>query len=87
MLAGAVRYRTPDGERELRTGETVDMPRGVAHQFWNGGGEPARVRWEVRPALRTAELFAALSRARTPLGKLLAVLRHRQEFRLARLKG
>ena len=52
----------------------------------NGGDETARVRWEVRPALRTAAFWAALSRARTPIGLLLAIARFRPEFRLTRLK-
>jgi len=85
VLAGTVRCRTSDGERDLVTGETLDVPRGVAHQFWNAGDAPARVRWEVRPALRTSAFFGAIARSRTPLGKLLAVVRHRREFRLARL--
>src|SRR3954467_7338615 len=48
VLEGTVRVRTPDGERDLRTGETVDIARGTVHQFWNAGVEPARVRWQVR---------------------------------------
>jgi mannose-6-phosphate isomerase-like protein (cupin superfamily) len=60
VLEGSVRVRTPDGERALGAGETIDIPRGTTHQFWNPGGAPARVRWEVRPALRTAEFFQTL---------------------------
>ena len=82
VLAGAVRVRLLDGERELATGETIEIPRGAAHQFWNSGTEAARVRWEVRPALRTATFFERIARSRTPFGKLAAVLRHRREIRL-----
>ena len=85
VLQGSVRVRTPDGERDLKTGETIDIPRGTVHQFWNAGAAPARVRWEVRPALRTAAFFAAIANARTPLGKVVAVVRFRREFRLGRL--
>jgi quercetin dioxygenase-like cupin family protein len=82
VLAGTVRCRVFDEERELGTGGTIDVPRGVAHQFWNAGSEPARVRWEVRPALRTATFFERIAGSRTPFGKLAAVLRHRREIRL-----
>jgi quercetin dioxygenase-like cupin family protein len=84
VLEGAVRCRTPDGERELSAGETIDIPRGTVHQFWNPGGAAARVRWEVRPALRTREFFAAIAGSRTPAGKIAAVARYRKEFRLGR---
>jgi hypothetical protein len=36
---------------------TVVVPPGAVHRFMNGGSEPARVRVEVRPALRMEELF------------------------------
>jgi hypothetical protein len=45
-----------DGE-ELRyvAGQRFDVPAGTPHQM--AGDGPARVHWEVRPALRTAEFF------------------------------
>jgi quercetin dioxygenase-like cupin family protein len=85
VLAGVVRVRTPEGERRYAAGESLDIPRGTPHCMANGGDVPARVLWQVRPALRTDAFWAALSRARTPLGQLMAVLRFRREFRLARL--
>lgn len=44
-LAGRPTLRTPDGEQELRPGDTVAFPEGPAgaHQVLNGSGEPARV--------------------------------------------
>jgi mannose-6-phosphate isomerase-like protein (cupin superfamily) len=36
-------------------GETFDVPAGTPHQMAAEG--PTRLRWEVRPALRTAEFF------------------------------
>jgi quercetin dioxygenase-like cupin family protein len=85
VLAGTVRCRTPDGERELAAGETIDVPRHTVHQFWNSGDEPARVRWQVRPALRTRQFFAAIADSRTPAGKIAAVAKYHKEFRLGRL--
>ena len=85
VLEGSVHVKTEAGERELRAGETIDIPRGTTHQFWNPGGAAARVRWEVRPALRTRQFFEAIGRSRTPAGKVAAVARYHKEFRLGRL--
>jgi mannose-6-phosphate isomerase-like protein (cupin superfamily) len=38
-------------------GEVVVVPPGIRHKFANGGDSEARVRVEVRPALRMEELF------------------------------
>jgi len=45
VVAGQVTLRTPDGERELNTGDVVAFPRGPAggHQVRNSADEPARV--------------------------------------------
>jgi mannose-6-phosphate isomerase-like protein (cupin superfamily) len=42
-------------ERVYEAGESFDVPPGTLHQMTSQG--PARIRWEVRPALRTAEFF------------------------------
>jgi uncharacterized cupin superfamily protein len=45
VVAGAPTLRTPDGERELRPGDTVAFPEGPegAHQVLNQSDEPTRV--------------------------------------------
>lgn len=45
VLRGRPTVRTPEGERELREGDTVCFPRGAAgaHQVLNHSAEPARV--------------------------------------------
>jgi hypothetical protein len=54
------RFRTIVGgeEREYGAGEAFDVPAGTPHQM--AALEPGRVRWQVRPALRTAEFFERL---------------------------
>jgi quercetin dioxygenase-like cupin family protein len=42
-------------ERSYGSGAVFEVPPGTAHQMRADG--PARLRWEVRPALRTAEFF------------------------------
>lgn len=54
-----------DGEtRVLRAGDSLDVPRGAAHSMWNSGGVVTRASWQVRPALRTEDFFAAVHRMR-----------------------
>jgi quercetin dioxygenase-like cupin family protein len=59
VLDGAV-VAIVEGERRVYgAGESFDVPSGTPHQM--GGAEGgARVRWEVRPALRTDEFFERL---------------------------
>jgi mannose-6-phosphate isomerase-like protein (cupin superfamily) len=58
VLEGAVRTIIDGAERRYSEGETFDVPAGTPHQMTGDG--PARVKWQVRPALRTAEFFERL---------------------------
>src|SRR5437764_2731032 len=55
VLDGAVTAVIGGDERRYGAGETFDIPAQTPHQM--AGAGPARVRWEIRPALRTAEFF------------------------------
>jgi quercetin dioxygenase-like cupin family protein len=55
VLEGAVRAVIDGEERRYVAGDTFAVPACAPHQM--AGDGPARVRWEVRPALRTAEFF------------------------------
>lgn len=58
VLEGAMRAIV-DGEKRLHLeGQVFEVPAGAPHQMMAEG--PTRVRWEVRPALRTAEFFEDL---------------------------
>jgi hypothetical protein len=57
---GSVRTVIDGVEAIHGAGETFTVPAGTPHQMSAEG--PARVRWEVRPALRTAEFFERLHR-------------------------
>ena len=54
VLAGRLRVRAGDEDRTLQAGDEIDIPRGTVHQMWNPGPDQARVRWQTRPAGRTA---------------------------------
>jgi quercetin dioxygenase-like cupin family protein len=60
VLEGELTARVDGAERTLRTGDTLDISRGVVHQMWNASGEPARVLWRTSPAGRTLEWFSTL---------------------------
>lgn len=58
VLEGAMRTVIGGTEGRYGPGETFEVPAGTPHQMT--ADEPSRVRWEVRPALRTAEFFERL---------------------------
>lgn len=58
VLEGSVKALIGGEERVYVTGERFTVPAGTPHTL--SATEPTRLRWEVRPALRTAEFFARL---------------------------
>jgi mannose-6-phosphate isomerase-like protein (cupin superfamily) len=58
VLEGSVRTIIGGIERDYGTGEGFEVPAGTPHQMT--ADVPARVRWQVEPALRTAEFFERL---------------------------
>ena len=58
VLEGSLRAIVDGEERVYALGERFEVPAGTPHQM--AAEEPTRMRWEVRPALRTAEFFERL---------------------------
>ena len=58
VLEGSVRTIIGGDERVYRQGDAFDVPAGTPHQMTSD--EPARMCWEVRPALRTEQFFEEL---------------------------
>ena len=58
VIEGTIRAVVDGSEHTYEAGEAFDVPAGIVHQMTADG--PARTRWEVRPALRTAEFFERL---------------------------
>lgn len=66
VASGRITLRAGDRERRYGAGDTVTIPPGVPHAWWNSGSDDLRVIVEVRPAGRFAEFvttFFALARA------------------------
>ena len=59
VLEGQMHTVIDGAERVYGEGDSFDVPVAARHQMGPHGG-PARVRWEVRPAQRTAEFFETL---------------------------
>ena len=55
VLEGVVRTIVDGEERSYEAGDTFDIPAGTVHQM--AADPPARLKWEVRPALKTADFF------------------------------
>jgi quercetin dioxygenase-like cupin family protein len=60
VLEGTLGVQLDGEELKLGKGASFDVPAGTVHEMWNAGDEEARVRWEVRPAMRTEELTESL---------------------------
>jgi quercetin dioxygenase-like cupin family protein len=58
VLEGRMWTKIGNEERVYEKGEIFEVPAGTPHQM--GAEEATRMRWEVRPALRTGEFFERL---------------------------
>jgi quercetin dioxygenase-like cupin family protein len=58
VLEGSIRAIVDGVEHRYGPGDAFEVPAGTPHTMAAEG--PARTRWEVRPALRTAEFFERL---------------------------
>ncbi len=58
VLEGAMLTVVDGVERRYEQGEAFDVPAGTPHQMTGDGA--AKVKWQVRPAQRTAEFFEVL---------------------------
>jgi quercetin dioxygenase-like cupin family protein len=57
ILSGTARLSMRGQERDVGAGETIVVPAGTPHVWWNAGEEEAHLILEFRPALRTETLF------------------------------
>ena len=58
ILSGSLDFRIGGQERRLKAGESLLIPKGTPHNWWNERDEEAHAQVEIRPALRSEELFA-----------------------------
>jgi mannose-6-phosphate isomerase-like protein (cupin superfamily) len=60
ILSGSLDFRIGGQERRLKAGESLLIPKGTPHNWWNERDEEAHALVEIRPALRSEEFFANL---------------------------
>ncbi len=58
ILSGSLDFRIAGQERRLEAGESLLIPKGTPHNWWNESNKDAHALVELRPALRSEELFA-----------------------------
>jgi quercetin dioxygenase-like cupin family protein len=95
LTAGTARFRIRGEEGAATAGDTVVIPPGTPHVWWNDGGDELRVLIQFRPALRTEtffETFFGLAKdgktnakgLPNPLQAAVALREFSDEIRLAR---
>ncbi len=58
--SGVVAFKLDGKEIVARAGDTVIVPAGISHRFWNGGDTEATFVCEVRPALQFERLLETM---------------------------
>lgn len=58
VLSGTLQFVVDGEQRRLAPGDTITIPAGTPHRFWNDGDSDAVAIQEARPALRLGEFFA-----------------------------
>ena len=57
IMGGELSFRINGKEQTAHAGDTVSIPKNVAHHFWNSGNSEAHYIQEFYPALRIDSLF------------------------------
>lgn len=57
VIRGQVTYTLAKVEQTAHPGETVDIPAGTLHSFWNSSTDEGLIRFDVQPAERFVELI------------------------------
>ena len=60
IVRGEYRARIGGEERRYRAGDVFEIPPGVPHWMHNTSDEPGQLLWQIRPALRTEDMFHIL---------------------------
>jgi quercetin dioxygenase-like cupin family protein len=80
VIEGRAAFRIDGAEHDALPGDVVVAAPGVPHEAWNPGPDEARVRIELRPALRWPEFVERLFAGESPAALLEEF---RDEIRLA----
>lgn len=95
VLEGELTVMINDKKRLLKEGDILHIPSDTIHAMWNESSKPARVNWQVRPAMETEFLLentfglaadGKVNKAGAPslLQAAPILLRYKHVFRLAK---
>ncbi|GHN02599.1 hypothetical protein WSM22_40880 [Cytophagales bacterium WSM2-2] len=56
VISGSIGFKLDGVKGIAKAGETLDIPAGVVHDWWNSGNEEARVIVQVKPGDRFADM-------------------------------
>jgi mannose-6-phosphate isomerase-like protein (cupin superfamily) len=60
VVRGKIGYIRGDQKGVIEAGQSVDLPKGIPHDWWNAGENEARVIVEIRPATRFEQMVVTL---------------------------
>jgi quercetin dioxygenase-like cupin family protein len=60
LLSGSLVFEVDGAQRRLEPGDSISIPAGTPHRFWNDGEQDAHWSGYFRPALASAEFFETL---------------------------
>jgi quercetin dioxygenase-like cupin family protein len=60
VVSGKIGYTLNGKAGTAEAGDTLDLPRGVPHDWWNAGQEEARVIVQIKPAARFVQMVTTL---------------------------
>ncbi|MHC5652624.1 cupin domain-containing protein [Stappia sp.] len=80
MLDGNLEIEFPDETFHAGPGDTVKMPRGIAHGIFNRSGKPAHCVFGVAPSRKLYDLFIALDGVKEPAELVRLSALHEVDF-------
>lgn len=60
VISGSMTVEMNGTQRVYHTGETFDVPAGIAHAMWNAGEAQTQLLWQTRPALNSQAFFETI---------------------------
>ena len=80
VLSGALHVQIGEEEAEYKAGESFTVPAGTQHGMHNRGEQECRVRWQVRPAMRTEDYLVLFWGGNPKIGPNTSGLRRILQF-------
>jgi quercetin dioxygenase-like cupin family protein len=60
VVSGQIEYKLAGKKGVIKAGQTLDLPIGIPHDWWNASSEEARVIVQVKPAARFEQMILTM---------------------------